>query len=97
MIISVSSGLQLRFCVIRSLWLPSRLCRNCPFDLVCKPTRQSTYALLTPAKAFYDRDPVDVALDWAPGESTAIPVIMPANDKRPGGDWEAGRLTFWIY
>ena len=40
--------------------------------------------------AFYDRDPVDVALDWAASEPYKIPVIMPANDKRPGGDWEAG-------
>src|SRR6187402_3131824 len=40
--------------------------------------------------AFYDRDPVDVALDWASSESYKIPVVMPANDKRPGGDWEAG-------
>jgi hypothetical protein len=41
--------------------------------------------------AFYDRDPVDVALEWEVGFDTKkIPVIMPANDKRPGGDWEAG-------
>ena len=39
--------------------------------------------------AFYDRDPIDVALDWA-GDTYRIPVIMPANDKRAGGDWEAG-------
>jgi hypothetical protein len=40
--------------------------------------------------AFYNRDPVDVALDWAPG---TVPVIMPANEKRPGGDWEAGVMS----
>jgi hypothetical protein len=62
--------------------------------LVCEPILLSIYAFLTLPKAFYDRDPVDVALDWAPGEATAIPVIMPANDKRPGGDWEAGQLAF---
>jgi hypothetical protein len=39
--------------------------------------------------AFYQRDPVDLAIEWAAGESP-IPVIMPAHDKRPGGDWEAG-------
>ena len=44
-------------------------------------------------KAFFDRDPVDVALDWAPTEEMPIPVIMPANDKRPGGDWEAGVMS----
>ena len=41
--------------------------------------------------AFYERDPVDVALDWGEGEPRPVPVIMPANDKRPGGDWEAGQ------
>ncbi|TVY23701.1 hypothetical protein LHYA1_G007840 [Lachnellula hyalina] len=43
--------------------------------------------------AFYDDDPVDLALKWNAGEKKAIaPIIMPANDKRPGGDWEAGKL-----
>lgn len=43
--------------------------------------------------AFYEDDPVDLALKWNAGEKKAIaPVIMPANDKRPGGDWEAGKL-----
>jgi len=46
--------------------------------------------LIVNLSAFYDRDPVDVALDWAPDSEVPIPVIMPANDKRPGGDWEAG-------
>jgi hypothetical protein len=36
---------------------------------------------------------VDVALDWAPTEEVPIPVIMPANDKRPGGDWESGVMS----
>jgi len=45
--------------------------------------------------AFLDRDPVDAAIEWYVGppqqaEPLRIPVIMPANDKRPGGDWEAG-------
>ena len=47
--------------------------------------------------AFYDRDPVDLALDWSdPSDAQQNPslkpvvVIMPANEKRPGGDWEAG-------
>ncbi|KAF4624801.1 hypothetical protein G7Y89_g13368 [Cudoniella acicularis] len=35
--------------------------------------------------AFYERDPVDLALEWAPTENKPIPVIMPANDKRAGG------------
>jgi hypothetical protein len=29
-------------------------------------------------------------LDWAEGEEKPIPVIIAANDTRPGGDWEAG-------
>jgi len=41
------------------------------------------------SEAFYERDPVDLAIEWAAGDSP-IPVIMPAHDKRPGGDWEAG-------
>lgn len=44
--------------------------------------------------AFYERDPVDLALDWVePNAPIAIPVIMPANEKRPGGDWEAGVMS----
>lgn len=46
--------------------------------------------------AFYERDPVDLALDWCePGakDRYKIPVIMPANEKRPGGDWEAGVMA----
>lgn len=44
--------------------------------------------------AFYERDPVDLALDWVePNASIGIPVIMPANEKRPGGDWEAGVMS----
>lgn len=51
--------------------------------------------------AFFDRDAVDLALDWADGETTKIPVVMPAHDKRPGGDWETGkrlvsRLVMWL-
>lgn len=34
---------------------------------------------------------MDFALNWMdPSDKSAIPVIMPANDKRAGGDWEAG-------
>ncbi|KAK6580026.1 hypothetical protein PZA11_007734 [Diplocarpon coronariae] len=43
--------------------------------------------------AFYERDPVDLALDWVEPGDAPIPVIMPANDKRPGGDWEAGVMS----
>lgn len=37
-------------------------------------------------------DPVDVALDWANKNKKRgeVPVISMANEKRPGGDWEAG-------
>lgn len=48
-------------------------------------------AVLTSFEAFFESDPVDFALSWMdPSDKTAIPVIMPANDKRAGGDWEAG-------
>ncbi|KAB8293295.1 hypothetical protein EYC80_007624 [Monilinia laxa] len=41
--------------------------------------------------AFLERDPVDLALEWAASENNQpIPVIMPAHERRPGGDWEAG-------
>ncbi|CZT50761.1 uncharacterized protein RSE6_11804 [Rhynchosporium secalis] len=43
--------------------------------------------------AFYEMDPIDLALDWAEPGDAPIPVIMPANDKRPGGDWEAGVMS----
>ncbi|KAH6694216.1 hypothetical protein BKA61DRAFT_259536 [Leptodontidium sp. MPI-SDFR-AT-0119] len=43
--------------------------------------------------AFYERDPVDLAIDWVEPGAAPIPVIMPANDKRPGGDWEAGVMS----
>ncbi|KAF8860978.1 hypothetical protein BDZ45DRAFT_648189 [Acephala macrosclerotiorum] len=44
--------------------------------------------------AFFESDPVDFALNWMdPSDKTAIPVIMPANDKRAGGDWEAGVMS----
>jgi hypothetical protein len=45
-------------------------------------------------------DPVDVALDWArtqqkPGQPPPlIPIINMANDKRPGGDWEASSSIY---
>ncbi|KAL2063888.1 hypothetical protein VTL71DRAFT_4382 [Oculimacula yallundae] len=42
--------------------------------------------------AFYEMDPIDLALDWAEPDEP-IPVVMPANDKRPGGDWEAGVMS----
>lgn len=40
-----------------------------------------------------ERDPVDLALEWTASENDQpIPVIMPAHERRPGGDWEAGML-----
>ncbi|RFU27702.1 hypothetical protein B7463_g8646, partial [Scytalidium lignicola] len=58
-------------------------------SMVCPPPQQPRHCRF----AFFLRDPIDVALDWAPTESVAIPVIMPANEKRPGGDWEAGVMS----
>lgn len=46
--------------------------------------------------AFYNDDPVDIAIKWhegPPETEMPIPVILPANDKRPGGDWEAGVMS----
>ncbi|KAH8665728.1 hypothetical protein BGZ60DRAFT_54159 [Tricladium varicosporioides] len=43
--------------------------------------------------AFYERDPIDLAIEWRITEPKGIPVITPANDKRPGGDWEAGVMS----
>jgi hypothetical protein len=63
-----------------------RRSETCPIWSVIK----LVYIVRSDFQAFYDRDPVDVALDWAPG---TVPVIMPANDKRPGGDWEAGVMS----
>lgn len=47
-------------------------------------------SLISNTPAFYLRDPIDLALDWALSEPRPIPVIMPADEKRPGGDWEIG-------
>lgn len=51
----------------------------------------SQYYFTNPSAAFIEGDPVDVALSWAADSNIEgeIPVISMANDKRPGGDWEA--------
>jgi hypothetical protein len=43
--------------------------------------------------AMIEGDPVDVALSWATTNEKEgeIPIISMANDKRPGGDWEASK------
>ncbi|KAK3384963.1 hypothetical protein B0H63DRAFT_175322 [Podospora didyma] len=38
----------------------------------------------------YTGDPVDCALNWARQSAFSVPFICPANDRRPGGDWETG-------
>lgn len=49
--------------------------------------------------AMIEGDPVDVALDWArtlqiPGQPPPlVPIVNMANDKRPGGDWEASSFS----
>ncbi|KAG9243005.1 hypothetical protein BJ878DRAFT_138553 [Calycina marina] len=50
-----------------------------------KPPRHTRFA-------FYEQDAVDVALEWA-NRTIRVGVILPANDKRPGGDWEAGVMS----
>ncbi|KAM0180267.1 hypothetical protein ACHAPF_002436 [Botrytis cinerea] len=53
-------------------------------DQPIRESRQYTFA-------FMERDPVDLALEWTSSENDRpIPVIMPAHERRPGGDWEAG-------
>ncbi|RKF58904.1 hypothetical protein OnM2_064024 [Erysiphe neolycopersici] len=41
--------------------------------------------------AFFEKDAVDLALNWAedPEDPRPVPVIMPANERKPGGDWES--------
>jgi hypothetical protein len=65
-----------------------------------RPYCFSNYLLSSPDfyLAFADRDPVDAAIEWYEGPppepqgTPRIPVIMPANDKRAGGDWEASKI-----
>lgn len=41
---------------------------------------------------------MDLALDWAdPVDNNPIPVIMPAHERNPGGDWEASVFCFEIF
>lgn len=37
-------------------------------------------------------DPIDCAIEWAEGDYP-IPVVMPAHETRPGGDWESGVMA----
>jgi hypothetical protein len=39
-------------------------------------------------------DPADGALNWASEAQICIPFICPANDLRPGGDWETGAAGY---
>jgi hypothetical protein len=39
-------------------------------------------------------DPADGALNWASETQICIPFICPANDQRPGGDWETGAAGY---
>jgi hypothetical protein len=50
-----------------------------------------TYVVSHSMLAMIEGDPVDVALSWAAtnDKEGEIPIISMANDKRPGGDWEA--------
>ncbi|KAK3376682.1 hypothetical protein B0T24DRAFT_225843 [Lasiosphaeria ovina] len=59
------------------------------------PLRQLNFVekpinLSPPQFYIYTGDPVDTALNWAKTINCQIPFICPANDKRPGGDWETG-------
>lgn len=47
------------------------------------------------ASAAIEGDPVDVALELAItiDRPDGVALVNMANDKRPGGDWEAGMLT----
>jgi len=66
----------------------THLGHSCRFGELPEPA-EGHYSIYSSWTAFYERDPVDLALDWADGDKP-VPVIMPANEKRPGGDWEAG-------
>lgn len=40
---------------------------------------------------------MDLALEWTASENNRpIPVIMPAHERRPGGDWEAGKSIAYL-
>ncbi|KAK0649452.1 hypothetical protein B0T16DRAFT_436339 [Cercophora newfieldiana] len=39
-------------------------------------------------------DPADGALNWAREAQISIPLICPANDQRPGGDWETAAAGY---
>ncbi|KHJ32263.1 hypothetical protein EV44_g3352 [Erysiphe necator] len=74
------------------LWPPtSHLCYS--ESIIAPPPTRHLHCRFGSAnliyEAFYEKDPIDLALDWVdPDGSAPIPVIMPANEKRPGGDWE---------
>ncbi|CAG8977154.1 hypothetical protein HYALB_00003375 [Hymenoscyphus albidus] len=83
-------------------WIRQNMSLKCPPNsYLCYSDSIPTQPLDTGRQvhfAFYERDPVDLAIEWAndtsePIDPVAIPVIMPANDKRPGGDWEAGVMS----
>lgn len=52
------------------------------------------YACLTRTADVNTGDPVDGALNWAMETQCSIPFICPANDTRPGGDWETGAAGY---
>ncbi|KAK0611563.1 hypothetical protein B0T14DRAFT_571443 [Immersiella caudata] len=50
---------------------------------------------LSPPQFFVNvGDPADAAINWARAEAIPIPFICPANDQRPGGDWETGAAGY---
>ena len=61
-----------------------------PRDL---PDELRSSCLLGARPANYHADPVDFALQWA-ASGTPVPLICPANDKRPGGDWDTGVVGY---
>ena len=92
---SVMTIHQVPTCVTRTSWYQHRQVQVTFVDSV-SVFRQLQWTFRINISAFYDEDPVDLALKWAAG-GDPIPVIMPANEKRAGGDWEAGKLRSKCY
>ncbi|KAK1757270.1 hypothetical protein QBC47DRAFT_177936 [Echria macrotheca] len=66
--------------------------------IYCNPLRQISFDRIldvSPPRFYVNTgDPVDGAINWAMETQCSIPFICPANDTRPGGDWETGAAGY---
>lgn len=63
-----------------------------PFDEINFQNRPMD--LSPPQFYVYPGDPADGATNWAREAGVLVPLICPANDQRPGGDWETGAAGY---